>query len=65
MKIVIRHAEPDDHQGMQRVFKGFRAVAGTCSCSTDPQNGGGHASPNIPRDDPHWSPALTCNRGLD
>ncbi|HZG66335.1 MAG TPA: GNAT family N-acetyltransferase [Herpetosiphonaceae bacterium] len=29
MEIVIRHAEPDDFRGMQRIFEGLRAVAGT------------------------------------
>src|SRR5688572_17588388 len=29
MDIVIRHAEPDDFRGMQRIFEGLRAVAGT------------------------------------
>lgn len=29
MDVVIRHAEPDDYQGMHRIFEGLRAVAGT------------------------------------
>ncbi len=29
MDIVIRHAEPDDHEALRRIFSGLRVIEGT------------------------------------